>query len=249
MLPIPTNMIRIAIAICLLSFFYSCNPSPSEHVDGQEILDQSIAFHDPQGHWSQAQLDIFIQEPRVPNPPRYSELSLNNATGAFKLVRNRDEDLVTYLIEEDGESYIMLGGERDIDSALINKYRLDPSRNGGYRNFYQTMIGLPMSLKEGLSQIKQTSETLFNEKPCYKVEIELKEPLFSKNWNLFINKKTKALEGLEIISDDNGTADEHLIFEGEFAIGGMKIRRIRHWYNEEFGGYLGSDLILKELEN
>ena len=42
--------------------------------------------------------------------------------------------------------------------------------------------------------------------------------------------------------------DEKLLFEGEIDIQGVKIPRIRHWYETPKNEYMGSDIIIKTLQ-
>ena len=80
------------------------------------------------------------------------------------------------------------------------------------------------------------------------IPIELRKPIFSDRWNIFISKSTHEYKGMEIIFPDDSLKGERLIFEGEIDINEMKIPRIRHWHDYYDNSYTGTDIILKELE-
>lgn len=234
-------------SILLISVLLIFGCKQEETLDGKQILEQTIAQHDPSNAWNETQLYLHIQEPRIANPQRYSILALDNATNSFRLSRNRDQYLSEHIIDGSGNSTVLLNGETNIDTALVNKYRLDPARNIGYKNFYHLLYGLPMSLNSSLEKIIEVSETEFNQESCYQITIELKEPMISKFWNLLVSKSSMEVKGVEIIIPDNPDAGERLYFEGLITVNGIKIPRIRHWHELKNDTYSGTDIIVKEL--
>lgn len=231
----------------LLAMLNSCNQE--KPLDGSQILNEAIIEHDASGYWSKAKLNLLIQEPRISNPNRYSILKLDNSRTTFELSRNRDQYISKHIIESDGNSLILLDGKKEIDTALIKKYRLDASRNIGYKNFYHLMYGLPMSLRSSIEKIIETTEDVFSKEECYKIEILLKKNIISKYWNIYIAKSNKRLVGIEIIFPERPDDGDRLYFEGIIDIEGMKIPRIRHWHELKNDDYSGSDIIIMELSD
>ncbi|CAL2088266.1 DUF6503 family protein [Tenacibaculum sp. 190524A05c] len=213
-----------------------------------EILAKSIGIHDPNGNWEKASFSIYIQEPRVGNAKRFSEVKMNNRENSFELKRNRDEHISTHIVQKDGRLLTYLNDQVETDSLLVKKYRLQPERNTGYQRFYNVLLGLPMSLQsDGVIVSKDVVETTFNKEESYKLNVIFNKPLFSKHWNVFIAKKSDKIIGLEMVFPDDPTKGERLVFEGEFQISDdIKIPRIRHW-RELDDTYAGSDIILKSL--
>ncbi len=233
--------------IILALFLVGCNQEKA--LDGKLILENAIVKHDSLGNWNKIKLELHIQEPRISNPYRYSILTLNNSNNSFKLKRNRDQYISEHIIDSNGISFTLLNGKTEVDSILIKKYRLNPSRNIGYKNFYQLLYGLPMSLNNHLKEIIKISENVFNEEECYKIEMELKEPMISKYWNLFVSKSDMEVKGIEIILPDKPDGGERIYFDRLMTVdGGIKIPRIRHWHEFKDDTYSGTDLIIKELK-
>lgn len=234
-------------SILLLFVALGCQ-TKQEVPTSNEILTESINTHDPNGKWNTANFGVYIQEPRIGNAKRYSEVKLNISQNSFELKRNRDENVSTHIVNTQGTSMTYLNDKIETDSIVIKKYRLSPDRNKGYQRFYKVLLGLPMSLNN--DQIKvdnKVEESIFNKEKAYKLSFVFDEPLFSRHWNVFFSKETKKIIGLEMIFPEDPTKGERLIFEEEFTINNsIVIPRIRHW-KELNGNYSGSDIIIKEL--
>lgn len=236
----------------LLSFLvFSCsdqnNNSDSTQLSSPDLLKKSQSIHDPNDKWNELELSIHIQEPRIGNPPRYSKVRLNNVNGAFELIRNREQHLSKHIIDENGEAKIYLNDSEEIADSLVEKFRLKSERNIGYRDFYQLMYGLPMSLNdESIDNIGAVEVKNFNDQECYQIPIELKEAMFSKNWVIYIAKDSYRLKGLEIVFPEDASKGERLYFEGNIDLQGVQIPRFRHWHEYAGDNYSGSDIILKE---
>jgi hypothetical protein len=236
---------RVIAVLCSL-FLLSCAPK-KEPLSAEEIIEKSIQFHDANKQWNSAKLSVHMQEPRVGNPKRFSVVNLNNQENSFQLQRNRDTHVSKHIVDKNGQATTLLDNAIVTDSILIKKYRLEPKRNANYHRFYKVMLGLPMSLPENIQEIKEISEVDFNNHKSYKVEIVLKEPLFSKNWYVFFSQKDFKVLGVEMFFPNDPNKGERLVFEGEFESNGIKIPRMKHWY-ELNNEYSGSDIIVSKLK-
>lgn len=217
--------------------------------NSQYILKQSQLKHDPDQHWAKAELNLHIQEPRVQNPGRYSKVKLNNGRNAFEFERNREEGAITCVIDENGSFSAMLEGASEMPKDIVEKYGLNKDRIDGYWKFYQLMYGLPMSMNTDFYERMDTATTVqWQGKEAYKIDVELKEPMISKNWSLLISTADYRMLGIELNSPDSPDGGEYLVFDGEMTSNGLTIPRIRHWYGKNSGEYLGSDIIMKEIE-
>lgn len=238
---------KVIIFGVLALFMFGCNQEKT--LDGVLILKKSIVEHDSLNFWDKTKFNIHIQEPRISDPYRYSILRLDNSTNSFELSRNRDQHISKHIIDSLGNSSLFLDGKTNIDTILIRKYGLDPSRNIGYKNFYKLLYGLPMSLNNSLKKIAKTSERKFNKEKCYKIELELKEPVISKYWNLYVSKANMRVKGIEIVFPDKPNEGERIYFDGIIIINGIKTPQKRHWHKLKDSSYSGSDLIIKEISN
>ena len=65
----------------------ACNKE--QNLTPEHIINSSIKKHDPNNNFENLDFKIRVQEPRLQNFVRFSNVSLNNKTGAFILERNR----------------------------------------------------------------------------------------------------------------------------------------------------------------
>ncbi|WP_298544188.1 DUF6503 family protein [uncultured Aquimarina sp.] len=231
-----------------LFFLISCSV-PVEELNGREILQKSKKYHDPSDVWGEISFDVYIQEPRIANPTRYSIVKMNNTTGSFELQRNRDQYVSTHIVEENGLTKVLLNNSETIDSILVAKYRLQSKRSSVYQKFYQIMYGLPMALNDQtLKSIDTTTIVDFNNEKSYRIEVELKEAVFSEFWKLYIRTSDYKLVGLEIIFPNDPKKGERLYFDKDFNYKGIIVPRIRHWHEYHDNSYSGSDIIVKSID-
>ena len=230
----------------LLIIFTGCN-SDKKSISSKSIIEKSIKKHDPKSNWNSTTINVHIQEPRLRNTNRFSVVKLNNKNGVFVLNRNRENSISTHIIDENNLAKTLLNNKIETDSVLIKKYRLDAKRNFGYKRFYQILLGLPMSLKNEDYKIKKEAiKTVFNNKKSYKIELKLKESLFSKHWNLYFSTVDFSIIGIEMIFPDKPEKGESIIFDKIIKINDMLIPRIRHWHELD-NSYSGSDIIVKKI--
>lgn len=239
------------IYLLFLPFLLSGTIEPEERQawckNSLHILEQSKLRHDPQREWEKLALSLHIQEPRIQTPERYSKIKINNREEMFEIERTREEGRMKSMVDKNGNFSTLLNDEV-APEAIISKYGLNKERNMMYWSFYKTMIGLPMSLTEDSYLKLDTAEVVrFEAITVYRIDLELKESIIRKNWSLMISPDTYELLAIELKSDNPAEDSEVIKFEGEFATGGMRIPRIRHWYSKESATYLGSDIIVKEL--
>ena len=237
---------RILIVISLL-LLVSCS-KPNSELSGKEIIEKSVLKHDPKNQWSSAEFTFRIQEPRLQNPERFSLVYLNNETDAFKLMRNREDKIASYGINADGITTVLLDNKSITDSLLIKKYLLQPERVHVYKNSYQTILGLPMTLNNELvSDIGTVSKAIFDGKPAFKFQVALKRKVFSDQWILYFSEEDFSLLGIDILHPNEPNRGERLYFEKSIQVQDMQLHRMKHWYDMN-GTYLGSDVTVYNLD-
>ena len=116
-----TTMRLIFLLISLLSLSWVI-PESTVSERARSILAKSSTFHDPGTKWKDALLNFHIEEPRIGNPTRYSEIFLNVADGTFSLVRNREDHLATYIMDANGKPMVLLDGNESIDEEIRARY-------------------------------------------------------------------------------------------------------------------------------
>ena len=211
-----------------------------------QVLSKSNTFHDPASRWNQTLLNFHIEEPRIGNPTRYSEILLNVADGTFSLVRNREDHLTTYSMDANNKPLVLLDGNEQIDEEQRARYRLYPDRVADYRDFYRLMYGLPMSIDYKLiRKLYDIRSVNFLGSPSLMIEIAWEKPIIKPVWKLYLDPDTYHLKGIDLTDSDAKTG-ERVVMEGLVDYNGLKIPRMRHWYKLENNDYLGSDIIIEK---
>ena len=221
----------------------------SQELTSEFVLEQAMKFHDPDSKWNQTTLSIHIQEPRIQNPGRFSKLTLNTSRGQFSLSRDYEIGEVERLISSEGEAKVLVNGSISYSEEIKEEYRLDSSRNAGYKTFYQMLYGFPMSLKGDL--IKEVSKPVIEEvfdKEYIMIEFSLSESIISDRWQVYFSKEDYSVRALKFIHEEPDEEDEVILFDGIYTWDGISIPRYRHWYLSDSREYLGSDIIVKELK-
>ena len=239
----------LVIFLTLIVTLYPLH-EPAPELTAQRVLEKTIRKYDPENKWPVLSLKAHIQEPRPSVPHRYSVITMNAATGYFRMERNREEKIATYISETDGSRQVLIDGKDDFPEDWREKYRLDPELVPRYHRSYRTFYGLPMSLNDNLiEEIRAMTKVTFNHRPAYQLDVSLRESLFTKDWRIFIARDDFTLLGLEMHTVEEGkVTGEKLVFEGTVAVDGLTIPRMKHWYDLASGSYSGTDLLLKLLE-
>lgn len=244
------KILKILVGLFLIAITISWKTNPKNCKNSIYILDQVKEKYDVNDEWSNSEVRLHIQEPRVGNPQRYTKLHLKNLTDYFEMERYREDGIVKRVLTEKGESKIYLNGESELSDAIIDQYRLNVERTKSHKRFYKLMYGLPMSLTEDLWQkIEPAQKEVYEGREVYKIKVALKEEMISKHWTLVIGVEGYELLGLEFDHPDEPDSEGEVIrFENEIAVNGMKLPRIRNWYVKNTNEYLGSDIIVEELK-
>ncbi|GAB5522180.1 MAG: hypothetical protein Roseis2KO_00520 [Roseivirga sp.] len=211
--------------------------------NGKYILDQSIKLHDPQANWQKASLEMVIREPRLQGAGRFSNVKLDVPTRSFSMERNRENHVSTHLVDENGQAQTLLDGKVETHPELIEKYRLQPERNTGYRGYYEFMYGLPMVLQEDQYIMKAVSEVIFNGQQAIGIDFELSSPMIASSWRIYFSPEDYKVVGIETLGE-KPEEGEYLIFNGTADMQGMNLPRFRHWYDKTNDEYLGSDILV-----
>lgn len=209
-----------------------------------DVLRQSLQFHDPAEAWGQQNLRFVIDEPRVGFPERQSTVVLGMADDYFEVIRAYDGVPVVRHIRKD-TCYSTVAGEKlsPSDSATIARYGLQCERTQGFRRFYQLLNGMPMSLfSPDVSLDESVTTVTVGEAPCYRLTARLNQEVISEEWFFYFDQRDYRLRGYGFASQEAG---EYLRIDGLVEVGQMQLPRMRHWYSRTDSTYLGSDILVE----
>ena len=86
----------LTVSFCLVMLFHLAQ---SQQLSAEDILNNSIAFHDPKGEWSTLKTELTFKETRPNGPDRKAIAVIDNSKSFFKLNRN-DEEIYKVEVED-----------------------------------------------------------------------------------------------------------------------------------------------------
>ena len=231
------------LALIFLCFAHLVISQPS----ATELLKESIKYHDPNNQWTKSIITVEIDEPRQANPQRHSKVYINKQNQSFYLERPSDKGVLKWELKQGVSlTYLDTLNSNMLEKSVIDNYRLQPDRTARYFEFYDYMLGLPMSISKRDAEILPDVEIVtFNGQEAYKITLVFSESLISKSWSFYFTIDTKQLVGASYLNDQTGDPSEYIIIGSEYVDNKtLKIPRFRHWYKSHNQEYLGSDIIL-----
>lgn len=217
-------MKNLLITVSSLLVLSSCQNQ--EPLTSEEILAQSIAYHDPGSKWSNLNTKFEIESQSVFNDNNKDtiELRFDILKDKFGYNNYRTNEVVSF---EGANCYA-----HSMKGLCESK--------GWTKNFYTYIWGLPMKLKdEGTVLSSIVVDTLFFEKPCYALSVKYE----AESWLYFINKESSKLEGFQFIFNNDNEKGEYVRNIGNSDMSGVDVPMKRIWYDLK-GKELGTDVVV-----
>ena len=230
--------------ILILVLFSSVN-CYSQQMNGPELLEKSLQYHDPKGEWTELNATVRYDEYRANNTIRKSVAHFDNIGNRFKLERTNDKLVITRGTIADS-CYVLVNGSADFDVALDSTYNLACERSFMYRNYYLYMQGLPMKLLDKGTVVHSPAPMVeFMGKSYYKLKITYAEDVGSDIWYMYLNPQSFAVEVYQFYHDESINDGEYILLEGTVQVGSMLWPESRSWYTNKDQKYLGKDVIVE----
>ncbi|MEP1257796.1 DUF6503 family protein [Algoriphagus sp.] len=217
------NTLVLACTVLLIS---SCalEKLPSD-LTGPELIEKSIAFHDPKGTWKDLKA-TFVLEDSLPAP---------RSSRSYSFSLDNSESIMTYWI--DGTNYQVHHDSLQVDLGEITLERALRSRN-----YYTFLWGLPMKLQDDGTTIDllATMEEL-NGREYHVVRV----PYEKDSWYFYLEPETYRMAAYKFYQDEANQLGEIIYLEGLVEFDGMKIPANRSWYRTEKPEFLGTDKLVR----
>ncbi len=195
----------------------------------RELLDRSIAYHDPQGRWARGAFQITDQSTRPDGTTRRTVLRFDNSRGRFEMETVRDGRTLAIVVEND-KAEARLDGKADLSAEDIQRHRLAPEQLLGWRNFYLYVWGLPMKLKDpGTRLDPKVKEMDFHGRAAYELRVTYDESVGKDTWYFYLDRETHALVGHRFHRASAGDG-EYTVFSEELSGQGLRLPRVRKWH-------------------
>lgn len=220
-----------------------CAP-PDTRSDAEKLIDRSLEFHDPEGHWYGRAHRIDLGEKRPDGFVRMTSMRLDPVAMSFGLRQDRGEVQVEGYLDPENCAATVDGVIPDSTQAA--RYRLNcPDGLSWWREYYAFMHGMPMKLKdEGTIIHPAVVDTTFLDKPAKRVKVTYDPSVGSDIWYFYFNPESAELVGSRFYHDEAANDGEYIDYDGWVEADGMRLTRSIHWFMNADGRYLGTDSLM-----
>lgn len=235
-------MKQLFIGFCLCTFFWGS----AQGFTAEELLDRSIAYHDPNGKWQNFQGEFMVEMETPNRPKRTTRLEMDFPKERFKSSVTQNGIQTAALLEK-GNCTHWYEGSTAFSKEQAKQHRLNCERTTKMRNYYVYLYGLPMKLKDPGTKLdpKVYNKRLKGEEYwCIKVNYE--ETVGKDTWYFYFDKNDYRLRHYQFYHDEAKNDGEYILMAEEVTVKGIKMPKVRAWYTNGDERYLGTDVLLVE---
>ncbi|SNY95214.1 DUF6503 family protein [Flagellimonas pacifica] len=233
---------RFSILVLVLLF---SNVFHGQKITSNELLDKSIAFHDPNGQWSvfSNTFEVLMKTPK--STDRLSIINLNIPREQFILQVEKDSVSYSYAFDKE-KCTTSLNGSTKITEEDSKTFGLTCERGTIMRNYYTYLYGLPMKLRDPGTLLNDEVQTkTFKGKEYLVLKVDYEEGVGKDVWYFYFDPATYAMEVYQFYHDESKNDGEYILLEGLEDIQGIKMPKTRAWYYNKDDKYLGTDILMK----
>lgn len=235
-------MRNVLLYLTLISVWCtSCN----NPIDGESLLERTIAYHDPEGHWPEYRGALTVEMTTPEQAIRISDIEIDLPENRFSLKTTRDS-ITTYRELSKDTCIFTLNGRGDLSAQEIERHRGSCERTEMMKNYYTYLYGLPMKLKDPGTHIAQeVTRKTFHGKEYLVLRATYDPEVGKDTWYFYIDPETYAMEAYQFYHDEDAGDGEYILLKGLTEIQGMKIPKERSWFTNKEEKHLGTDDLVK----
>lgn len=212
---------------------------------GSELLDKSIAFHDPTNLWDSFKGALHITMKTPDGTERNSEVEINLPAQFFKLTTVKDGITLEQTITK-SKCLLLLDGKSEFSEEEAKTHRLTCDRAHTMKDYYTYLYGLPMKLKDPGTVIDtRVRLSTFKGKEYLALKVNYEQAVGSDVWYFYFDPVSYALEAYQFYHDQAKNDGEYILLTGIEAISGIKMPKTRAWYYNKDNAFLGTDVLTK----
>ncbi len=210
---------------------------------GTELLEKSIAYHDPKGQWPTFNYILNVTMTTPDAPDRISKITINLPKNYFQVVATREGITTEYTVDK-GKCRMALNGKYNLTDEDLKANNLSCERANLYKNYYTYLYGLPMKLNDpGAIVHKKVERKSFKGKTYLTIKVTYDKAVGSDTWYFYFNPKTYAMEVYQFFHDESKNDGEYILLSGIETINGINMPKVRAWYTNKGDKYLGTDTL------
>ena len=210
---------------------------------GTELLEKSIAYHDPNGQWPTFNYILNVTMTTPDAPDRISKITINLPKNYFQVVATREGITTEYTVDK-GKCRMALNGKYNLTDEDLKANNLSCERANLYKNYYTYLYGLPMKLNDpGTIVHEKVERKTFKGKTYLTIKVTYDKAVGGDTWYFYFNPKTYAMEVYQFFHDESKNDGEYILLSGMETIKGINMPKVRAWYTNKEDKYLGTDTL------
>lgn len=228
-----------------LLFLFSFSNIFGQEITGNQLLEKSIKYHDPNGNWQSFKGVLEVTMTTPDEKKRISTVKINLLDRFFELSYAQDKNSFALGVQKE-DCALSLNGSSTISNEAIEKYKLTCDRAKRMRDYYTYLYGLPMKLKDPGTVIDPKVEhRTFKGKGYLVLKATYEKEVGNDIWYFYFDQKTYAMEVYQFFHDMAKNDGEYILLSDHESISKIKIPKTRAWYNNKDDKYLGTDVLTK----
>ena len=217
----------------------------SQNLTGEELINKSIEYHDPNNNWVMFAGDLNITMETPSREPRVSTISLNLPKQYFKNEYGKDGNTITQEVNKK-TCTVLLNKKKEFTAEEEKTYRLSCDQAKRTRDYYTYLYGLPMKLKDPGTLINpKVEKRSFKGKGYWVAQVKYEKEVGKDTWYFYFDPSTFALEVYQFYHDESKNDGEYILLTEESEVNGIKMPKNRAWFYNKDDVYLGTDFLYK----
>lgn len=224
-----------------LSLYFFLTSIQAQTVTADQLINRTIAFHDPDGWWDKVKMDMVIEMETPNNPPRLSNVVVDNINGGFHISVLSNNRLLEWVVDSKDSCDFKVNFSKPTQ-AQADSLSLTADRARRWRDYYTYLYGLPMKLKDkGTKVDNEVIETTFMDKPVLALRVTYDESVGKDIWYFYFNPNTYAMVGYRFYHDEAKNDGEYIVLKDMIIEQGLRIPKTRSWFTNGEDKLLGTD--------
>ncbi len=208
-----------------------------------EVLERSMAYHDPDNGWSSGSYRLVIAGTRPIAGPTMTTVVIDNTAGRFHMERQRFGNLVETTVTGE-ECWTRLNGASEITEQQERRFRLSCEQMRETRNYHTFLYGLPMKLRDGGTLVDPEAQgAQFNGAEVWQVRVTYDPEIGTDTWYFYFDPASYAMVGYRFYHDESANDGEYIVLDREVTGGGVRLPKVRAWYRNSDDELVGTDTI------
>lgn len=234
---------HFAAVFALAALLGLASASVPQTMPADEIIANSIAFHDPHAVWDDGSFRLKLIHTRPIGGYTEIELIIDNSIGRFWMQRERLGRIIETTVTGD-ECWTTLNGESAYSEEDAERFGLGCEAMQSTRNYYTYLYGLPMKLRDAGTIVDPDAKRgEFEGTEAWEVRVTYDPEVGTDIWYFYFSPEDYALIGYRFYHDEEANDGEYIVLD-RLEEGDLRLPKVRSWFTHQEDRLLGTDKIM-----